>query len=155
MTRRVVQGLFAYRAPLRVIRISGATLSSILSRAVSGWTGQGHFLQIAGFAFRHDGRGNVRDITLLGPKPRRIKPDETLLAVTTTFLLDPKADQDGYTMISPDDIVGPPELRSKLDDGPDLKELVVKAFRAAGKAGIAPAVQGRICAPEASLCLAL
>ncbi len=155
VTRRVVEELFAYRAPLRVIRISGATLVSILSRAVSGWTGQGHFLQISGFAFRHDGEGNVRDLTLLGPKPRRIKPDETLLAVTTTFLLDPKGDQDGYTMIGPDDIVGPPELRTKLGDGPDLKELVVKAFRAAGTAGIAPAVQGRICHPEASLCLAL
>ena len=155
ITRRVVEELFAYRAPLRVIRITGAKLAAILSRAVSGWTGQGHFLQVAGFAFRHDGKGHVSDITLLGPKPRRIAPDETLLAATTTFLLDPKGDQDGYTMIGPDDVVGPPEQRAKLGEGVDLKELVVKAFRDAGRAGIAPAVEGRICHPGAERCLAL
>jgi hypothetical protein len=52
-------------------------------------------------------------------------------------------------MLSPDQRVpGAPQV--------DLKQLVVDALRAAGEAGIAPEVEGRICNPErAGPCLAV
>ncbi len=146
ITRRNVEELFAYPAPLRVIELTGATLTKVLQRAVTGWTGQGHWLQIAGFAFKHDPKNSsVSDVTLLGPNPRRIDPQEKLLAVVNTFLLDPTKGQDGYVMLSPSNIVGPDSLRRDLVSGPDLKQIVVDAFKIARAEGIAPRLEGRIC----------
>ncbi len=147
ITRRNVEELFAYPAPLRLIEITGATLQRIVDRAISGWTGQGHWLQIAGFGYRHDPRsGKATDLTLLGPSPRRIAPSDRLRAVVNTFLLDPTKGQDGYTMISPADIVD--TLGPDLAAGPDLKQIVVDSFKQAGDAGIAPKIEGRICNTE-------
>ncbi len=144
IVRRHVEELFAYPAPLRLIEITGATLQEIVNRSISGWTGQGHFLQIAGFAFRHDPKaGKATDLTLLGPSPRRIAPTDRLLAVVNTFLLDPAKGQDGYSMIGPRDIVD--KLGPELSAGPDLKQIVIDAFKLAGDAGIAPKGDGRIC----------
>ena len=147
IVRRHVEELFAYPAPLRLIEITGATLQKIVNRSISGWTGQGHFLQIAGFAFRHDPKaGKATDLTLLGPSPRRVAPDDRLRAVVNTFLLDPAKGQDGYTMIGPGDIVD--KLGPNLSEGPDLKQIVIDAFKLAGDAGIAPVADGRICNPQ-------
>jgi 5'-nucleotidase len=147
ITRRNVEELFAYPAPLRLVAITGATLQKVVDRAISGWTGQGHFLQIAGFAYRHDPKsGKATDLTLLGPASRRVSPSEKLLAVVSTFLLDPAKGQDGYTMLSPADIVD--TLGPDLGVGPDLKQIVVASFKQASDAGIAPAIDGRICNTE-------
>jgi 2',3'-cyclic-nucleotide 2'-phosphodiesterase (5'-nucleotidase family) len=147
ITRRVVEALFAYPSPLRLIEITGDQLAKVLGRATSSWTGQGHWLQIAGFAYRFDPKsGVVSDLTLLGPSPRRISPGEKLRAVVNTFLLDPGRGQDGYTMIGTADIVGGASVG--LSGGPDLKQLVVDAFRKAGRAGITTTVEGRICNTE-------
>ena len=147
ITRRNVEELFAYPAPMRLIEITGATLQKVLDRAVSGWTGQGHWLQIAGFAYRHDPKtGKATDLTLLGPNPRRIAPEDKLRAVVISFLLDPAKGQDGYKMIGPSDIID--KLGPDLTVGPDLKEIVTASFREAGEKGIAPALDGRICNTE-------
>lgn len=147
ITRRVVEGLFAYPAPLRLIEITGAQLMQVLRRATSGWTGQGHWLQIAGFAYRFDPKsGAVSNLTLLGPSPRPIAPTDRLKAVVNSFLVDPSKGQDGYTMIGPANIVD--RLGPDLSAGPDLKQIVVEALRKAGPAGVTTAVEGRICNPE-------
>lgn len=155
ITRRVVEELFAYPAPLRLIEITGERLMKVLARATSGWTGQGHWLQIAGFAYRFDPKsGQVESLTLLGPTPRPIAPTDKLRAVVSTFLLDPSKGQDGYTMLGPDDIVD--KLGPALNSGPDLRQLVVDAFHKAGPAGIAPQTDGRVCnASRPGPCLAL
>lgn len=147
LTRRVVEELFAYPAPLRLVEITGEQLARVLARATSGWTGQGHWLQIAGFAYRFDpATGQVSGLTLLGPSPRPIAPTDRLRAVVNSFLLDRSKGQDGYTMIGPEDIVD--KLGPDLSAGPDLKQLVVEALRRAGPAGIAPQADGRICNPR-------
>ncbi len=144
ITRRVVEELFAYPSHLRMIEITGDQLAKVLARATSGWTGQGHWLQIAGFAYRFDPKaGKVSNLTLLGPSPRPIVPTDKLKAVVNTFLLEPSRGQDGYTMLGPGNIID--KLGPELSAGPSLKQLVVEAFRRAGEAGIAPAVDGRIC----------
>ena len=150
VTRRHVEELFPYPGELELLEIDGATLQAVLDHAVSDWTGVGWWLQVAGLAFRHDpAAGTASDLTLLAADgPRPIRPDDRLRVVTGSYLVDPSGDQDGYTMLSP-------EQRVPGAPGFDLKQLVVEALRAAGEAGIAPRVEGRICNPErAGACLA-
>ncbi len=141
VNRRQVEELFAYPSPMALIRIDGRTLQQVVNRAVEEWAGSGWWLQIAGFAYRHDPEaGTATDLTLLTPDgPRPIQPDEELLAVVNTYLINTKRGQDGYTMLSEDMLVDPNGAT------PDLKIVTIKALRAAGEAGIAPKVEGRIC----------
>jgi 2',3'-cyclic-nucleotide 2'-phosphodiesterase (5'-nucleotidase family) len=152
VTRRHLDELFAYANELRLIRVSGAMLQRMIERSVEQWEGNGWFLQIAGFAYRFDpATGRVGDLTLLTPQgPRPIRPDDELLAVTNDFLTDPRYGQDGYSMLTPDRLV---TIKRKV---PSLRDLVIAALAAAGPAGIAPAVEGRICNGERpGPCLAL
>ncbi len=149
LTRLTVEQLFGYPAPLRLLRLDGRTLEAVAQHAVSNWSGSGHWLQVAGLAFAQDpAREQASRLTLLAPGgPRPLAPDEEVLAVTVGFLVDPRFGQDGYTMLTPEQVVA---------EGPDLKELVVEALEEAGEAGIAPVVEGRICNLEApGPCLAV
>ncbi len=142
ITRRHVEQIFAYPAPLKLLRIKGSILQDVVSHAVHDWTGNGWWLQISGFAFRHDAaNGSADHLTLLTAKgPRPIKSDEDLLVVTNTFLFN---GGDGYDMLPLQQVV--PDTPS-----PDLKQLVVKALTAQASKGeeIAPKVEGRICNSE-------
>ena len=142
--RRDIEELFAYPTKLRLIEITGATLQQVVSRAVENWKGRGHWLQVSGFAFRHDpGTTTATGLTLLtGPgSPRPVRPDETLRLVTTDYLLDPKqGDQDGYAMLHLNQV--------KEEGSRDLKDVVIAALDQAEPQGIAPVLEGRICNPS-------
>lgn len=147
LTRRHVEQLLPYPTDLRLIEISGATLSAVLARSITDWTGNGQWLQVAGFAFRHDpDAGTATDLTFLGPDGARpIQPTDRLKAVTADYVAK---GGDGYTMF--------PGEATALGSGPALKTLVMEAITAAGEAGISPAVEGRICNPQRpGTCLAL
>lgn len=151
LTRGHLLDLFAYPSPLVMVRLDGATLQRIAERAVKDWTGNGWWLQISGFAFRQDPQTErVSALSLLTPQgPRPVRPEETILAVTTDFLTRPATGQDGYHMILPGGLL------THAEDGPDLRELFAAALRQAEPAGIAPERQGRICNPQqAGPCLA-
>ena len=138
LTRRHLLEIFAYPSPLGLLEIDGATLQKIADNAVHDWTGNGWWLQLAGFSFRHDPETDrAYDLTLLTPDgPRAVKPEEKILAVTSDFVM---AGGDGYTMLTPAMVKVPAE------GGPDLRELVREALAAAEPEGIAPEVQGRVC----------
>lgn len=147
-----VEETFQYEGELALVRLTGATLQEIADRAVSAWTGGGHWLQIAGFAFRHDPESQTASgLTLLADGgPRAIASDEEILAVTVEFLADPDTGQDGYTMITRGMRV---ETTAPL---PSLRELALAGLAAAGDGGIAPEVEGRICnSQREGPCLAL
>lgn len=147
-----VEETFQYPSELALVRLTGGVLQEIVGRAVSDWTGGGHWLQVSGFAFRHDpDAGTASGLTLLGSGgPRAVSADEEVLAVTVRFLADPGTGQDGYTMITRDMRV---ETSEPL---PTLKELVLRELEAAGDEGIAPEVEGRICnSRRQGPCLAL
>jgi len=142
ISAQTLSELFAYPMPLYMIRIDGATLQRVIEHAIRGWPGEGRWLQVAGFAWRHDSnRGKADGLTLLADDgPRPIRPDDTLLAVVNDFLIDPAiGDQDGYTMLNKSQVV---DLQAQA---PDLVPLVTDALKRAGEQGIAPAVEGRIC----------
>jgi 2',3'-cyclic-nucleotide 2'-phosphodiesterase (5'-nucleotidase family) len=154
LTLRHVEEIFAYPMPLKLLRIPGRVLQQVVSHAVEDWTGNGWWLQISGFAYRHnpDTEPPTADrltlLTLQGPRP--IDPDEELLVVTNEFLVNPAQGQDGYTMLTP-------EHRVPYDgETMDLQQLVVKALQTSGVEGIAPQVEGRICnIQRAGPCLAV
>ncbi|MEM6456004.1 MAG: 5'-nucleotidase C-terminal domain-containing protein [Acidobacteriota bacterium] len=144
LTRRLVEELFAYPAPLVRIAIDGRTLRDVLATATASWTGQGHWLQIAGFAFRHDPDGEtpaerVRDLVRVDAAGtlHPIADDDPLIAVTIPFLAD---GNDGYAVLATRERLDPPDAHA-----PDLKHRVLTALTAAGDAGIAPVADGRIC----------
>ncbi len=149
ITRRHLEAMFPYSTRLQLLRVSGAVLQQVLRNSVSDWVGNGHFLQIAGLAYRHDQQGEVDRLTLLTPDgPRAIAPEEELLLVTVDFLVNPNGDQDGYTMLKPD-------LKVDTGDSVDLELWVIDALKAAGPAGIAPRLEGRICIDGSEdICLA-
>ena len=137
ITRRDIEHMFAYPNTLKLLRINGSTLQKIISHAVEDWTGRGYWLQISGFAFRHDPETQSADsLTLLTPQgPRPIKPDDELLAVTNSFLAK---GGDGYHWL-------PSQKVMKVAESPELKDVVIKHLRAELEDGIAPEVEGRIC----------
>ena len=151
ITRRHVEELFAYPTPLYLLRLDGATFQKVAEQSVRGWPGSGSWLQIAGWAYRHDPTAKAAtDLTLLAPGGARpLRPDEPILVVTNDYLINPEmGDQDGYTMLSQDQVVS-----GCAAAGQDLKEIVVRGLKAAEPAGIAPVDEGRICQPGTK-CLA-
>lgn len=143
ITRRDVEELIAYPTPLHLVKIDGATLMKVAEQAVRGWPGSGSWLQISGFAFRHDTEARAAtDLTWLLPSgPRAVRSGDEVLAVVGDYLVNPEiGDQDGYQMLSRDQIV-----TACPTEGLDLKTLVTRALRAEEPAGIAPRIEGRIC----------
>ncbi len=151
VTRRNLEELFPYDTQLVMLRVSGAVLHAAIEHAVADWTGNGKFMQVSGFAFRHDPRTErVERVTLLTPSgPRPLDDDEMVTVVTSTFLVNPEQGQDGYTMLRP-------EQRVPGTASHSLREAVMTSLAAAGADGIAPQVEGRICnALFGGPCLAL
>lgn len=145
VTRRQVEELFAYPAPLYLLKIDGKTLRQVAEHATRGWPGSGSWLQVSGFAYVHDQEGKTaRQVTLLTPQGGRpVRDDEMILAVTNDYLINPEiGDQDGYQMLSQSQVVTTCAANTR-----DLKELTVAALKAADPGGIAPATDGRICQP--------
>ncbi len=143
ITRRHIEETFQFSSFLRRVRITGEILQQALDHSVGNWTGEGKWLQVAGFAFRHDAEAQRADrLTLLTAEgPRPIRPEDELILVTGNYLVTPSRGQDGYTMLHPDMVI--PD-----DHPPELKALVVEHLQATRKPGIAPRVEGRICNSE-------
>ena len=110
------------------------------NRSIEAWTGNGHWLQVSGWGFRHDPDASTATGLSLLPddgEPVAIVPEQTYRVVVSNYLIASWSDRDGYDF----------PIR-KLDvaaNGTDLKALVMAALREAGRDGIAPAVDGRIC----------
>ncbi len=137
--RQVVEELFPYSAQLYLLELTGAELQEVADRSVEAWSGNGHWLQVSGWGFRHDpSAGTATELTLL-PRDggaRAIDPEETYRVVTNDYLIS-STSRDGYTF--------PVRQVDVPENGTDLKAVVMEALRAAGEAGIAPEVDGRVC----------
>ncbi len=147
ITRQHLDTLFSYPTPLVMIRLTGEQLQQVLDHSVSDWSGNGHWLQVSGLAFRHDPvAGLASDLHLIGPDGRLtpIKPQDQIIAVVNDFLIDSKGNKDGYRMLNETLLVNPGVPR------PDLKALVIERLKRAGVNGISPKRDGRICNVQAS-----
>ncbi|HYG62365.1 MAG TPA: 5'-nucleotidase C-terminal domain-containing protein, partial [Thermoanaerobaculia bacterium] len=141
ITRRTVEELFGFPAPLHLLRIDGRTLQQVAEHAIVGWPGSGNWLQVSGISYVHDTEaGTIRDLRLTnGGVSRPVQPDDTVMVVTNDYLVNPSGDQDGYTMLNQKQIVD-----ACAADGTDLKQLVIEALEVAGEDGIEPELAGRI-----------
>jgi 2',3'-cyclic-nucleotide 2'-phosphodiesterase (5'-nucleotidase family) len=146
LTRQIVEETFAYPAPMYLIEIDGKTLQKVLDHAVTGWTGSGHWLQIAGIAFRHDVTAGTatNPVLLRAGTAEPITPKRKYRVVAPQFLLDASmGNQDGYSMLSMKQVV-----KQAKANGTDLKAEVLEVLTAAGTTGIAPQLIGRICSSD-------
>ncbi|NPU91695.1 MAG: bifunctional metallophosphatase/5'-nucleotidase [Gammaproteobacteria bacterium] len=141
ITRLHIDTLFAFPTRLALIRITGKQLQEIATHAITDWTGNGRWLQISGFAFKHNpDKGTAEKLSLITPQGLRpVRADDVLLAVTNDYLLNRQGDQDGYHMLGDEMVVNPARTR------PDLKDELNRRLQRDLKTGIAPVVEGRIC----------
>jgi len=139
VTQQLLEELLPYPSGIVLLELDGATLQAVIDHAVEDWTGSGHWLQLAGFAWRHDpAKGKATDLHLLTPDgPVEVEPDTVIKAAVMEYLVNPKYDQDGYTMLTQEMILARDEV--------DLKGLLRADFQAKAETGISPEVQGRIC----------
>ena len=139
ITQQVVEELLPYSSGIVLLELDGATLQAVIDHSVEDWTGNGHWLQLAGMAWRHDpDKGKATDLHLLTPEgPVKVKPDTVIKAAVMEYLVNTKYDQDGYTMLKPEMVIA--------EDDIDLKGLLRADFAANEATGISPAVKGRIC----------
>ncbi len=151
--RRDLEGLFQYDNNLMLIEIDRGTLEKVVNHAVTGWPGNGRWLQISGFTFRHDlsdpNAPKADGLALLGPdgQPIEIREEDRLRVVASDFLLDPAlGDQDGYVMLGLDQVV------AGASRDISLKAVVLNAFAQAGDQGVSPKREGRIVQAEVPPC---
>ncbi|QTR49659.1 5'-nucleotidase C-terminal domain-containing protein [Candidatus Thiothrix anitrata] len=66
LNRRHLDTLFAYPTRLAMIRLSGAQLQAVVNHAITDWTGNGRWLQVSGFAFKHNpATGTAEQLSLI------------------------------------------------------------------------------------------
>ena len=141
-TRQHLAELLPYQTELQMIDISGAELQQIVDHSVAEWGSKGWWLQISGFAFRHNPSksealelSKVTDTGLV-----RVRPDDRFKAVTTRYVLDKTGNQDGYTFLNSSHIVDTPIDKVNLASVFEAKLLTDDLF--------IPQVDGRICNRE-------
>ena len=136
ITQRDLEELLPYGGELVQVELDKNQLDKILERAAEDWIGKGHWLQISGFAFKHDPKQpeghRVDGITLLHEGKMMKLPDRPLRAITYKFLVE---GGDGYDMLKP--------LKWISLTG-SLKERLRQILRESTKP-IHPQVEGRIC----------
>jgi 2',3'-cyclic-nucleotide 2'-phosphodiesterase (5'-nucleotidase family) len=107
-----------------------------LEQATENWIGEGHWLQISGFAFKHDSRNpeghRVDDIRLFQNGKMSALPNRPLKFVTNRFLIE---GGDGYSML---------KNLNWESVAASLKQQI-RLTLAASPDPIAPRVDGRIC----------
>jgi 2',3'-cyclic-nucleotide 2'-phosphodiesterase (5'-nucleotidase family) len=139
-----LEAMFAYPSPLKLIRISGKTLKQMLAHDIDKWTANGHWLLISGFRFTHDPE-KQQFFHLTHTDGRPVTDEEEILLVVPDYLISPRSDHDGYTMINDSMVVDCPI------NGTQLKDLLIQRLRQHPE-GIAPRTDGRICNTLRSNC---
>lgn len=139
-----LNGIFQYPVQLRVIEITGRQLQQVVNHSISGWTGNGKYLQVAGLAFVHDVENEkALNLSLIdrNGKVTRVKDDDVIVAAVNSYIADPSfSDQDGYTMLNL-------EREIKYGELIELKDVVREVIEGKWqkKQAIAPALPGRVC----------
>ncbi len=136
ITQRHVEELLLYDSELVFAEIEAHQLDGVLERATENWVGEGHWLQISGFAFKHDSRNpaghRASDMRLFHNGRISPLPDRPLKLVTSRFLIE---GGDDYHMLKNLKWVS---VVSSLKDR-------IRSILANEHGPIAPQVDGRIC----------
>ncbi len=136
ITRRHLEELFHYDSELVRAELTTEQLNAVLERAVEMWGGQGHWLHISGFAYKHDPRNppgaRVDDIRLFHHGRLSALPDRPLHVITNRFLIE---GGDGYDML---------KALKWISVEQSLKNRLLTTLRTNPRV-IQPSLDGRIC----------
>ena len=136
ITQRHIEELIAYPTTLFLVEVTGETIYSMFNHSVARWAGNGWFLQVSGIRFTQDPESeSVSDIRLANGTPIELSGKYKM--VVNDYLLNPRYDQDGYTMLSQDMVIS--------NRVADLRDLLLEHLDS--HAEIAPTLSGRICNP--------
>lgn len=102
ITVKHLEEMFPYPSDLRLIEFNRGLLSDVLDHSISGWTANGHWLQIAGFVFVHDPENQTVSHAHLRSEQemQNIDPQRKIRAVVPYYLISNDTDHDGYTMLN-------------------------------------------------------
>ena len=145
ITRRHVEELMQFPAPLYLVELSGAQVQRAMENAISQ-PGAGRWLQVSGLAFVHDPSATPPRVAKLfvGPSGGRPAvdlmqhPEQRVRVVVNEYITRETAE--GFVGILPPVAQALPCAAS----GTDLKALIFITLPAQGS--IAPTAEGRICA---------
>jgi len=145
ITRRHVEELMQFPAPLYLVELSGAQVQRAVENAISQ-PGAGRWLQVSGLAFVHDPSTSPSRVVKLfvgpsgGQPPVDLMqhPEQRVRVVVNEYITREPAE--GYVGILPPVGQAVPCAAS----GTDLKALIFTTLAAQG--AIAPTAEGRICA---------
>ncbi len=150
ITQKHLEEMFPYPSDLRLIEINGKTLQAILNHSVSGWTANGHWLQIAGLAYTHDSDLQTATHIHVNSSNETIQDDQIFRAVVPHYLISPVTNHDGYHMIDESMEVS----CEKTTNNPTLRETkhLFKQYLMQSPEGISPETKGRICHVQTQQC---
>lgn len=142
-----LEEMFPYPSDLRLIEFDASLLAEILAHSISGWTANGHWLQVAGLVFIHNPETEtVEHIHLNGQADEHLVIGQKIRAVVPGYLISDQSDQDGYTMINETMQV---ECSS---NGAEVKELFTTLLKASPE-GLNAVRDFRICNSTKDACL--
>lgn len=102
ITVKHLEEMFPYPSDLRLIEFNRELLQKILSHSISGWTANGHWLQVAGLAYIHDPESQTVEHIHLKNEDYESNENKTIRAIVPYYLISNDTDHDGYTMINED-----------------------------------------------------
>ena len=88
LTERDLREIFQYPTQLKLVKITGKQLQQIVDHSIEDWTGNGWWLQIAGFRFIHDvDQRKAKGLALIeNGRLRPVKDEENIIAVTNDYM---------------------------------------------------------------------
>lgn len=150
ITLKHLEEMFPYPSDLRLIEFDASLLPSILAHTISGWTANGHWLQIAGFAFIHNPEAQtVEHIHLKGQDQLldvTASTQHKIRAVVPYYLISDDTDHDGYSMLN---------ATMQVDcqvSGSEVKDLFTQLLKASPD-GLDAHRDYRICNTNKDVCL--
>jgi 2',3'-cyclic-nucleotide 2'-phosphodiesterase (5'-nucleotidase family) len=138
ITRKHIEGMFAYPSNLKLIKINGKILKQMLNHNIDMWTANGHWLLVSGIKYIHNPEDKSVTQLRWSKNNKLINDNEIFTAIVPNYLIDAHTDHDGYHMINES------MLQSCNKNGSSLKQLLIKRIQNTPN-GINPSVDGRIC----------
>ncbi len=102
ITVKHLEEMFPYSSDLRLIEFERSLLPKILAHSISGWTANGHWLQVSGLAYIHNPETESIDHIHLKGEGYAQDTKPTIRAVVPYYLISDNTDHDGYLMINED-----------------------------------------------------
>ena len=138
ITRKHIEGIFAYPSNLQLIEINGKILKQMITHTIDMWTANGHWLLVSGIQYIHNPETQQFSQLKWSHNGQLIRNDEVFTTIVPQYLIDAKTDHDGYHMINES------MIQKCNKNGSSLKQIIINRIQNTPN-GINPKIDGRIC----------